>query len=195
MSVNNITTGLLGISVVDVAKSVSEVGAGHTHGLASKIMKRTQASNSFKHRQHETPVHKAARKKANQPSTCYSRTSSNPNVIPNESRTSTTSSVEDNEMGNSLSSNPDLNDNYSSNKPNPSYEGVKFNDVVVNNNPKRVSYQRPFSTHSTRMENTMKGPIYNYKAKETYFDTEFYVYGHKYQSESCSIFELTKIFL
>ena len=53
------------------------------------------------------------------------------------------------------------------------------------NGQKKVTYERPQSTYSRRKENTIRGPTYYYKAKETYFECEFYIYGHKYQCKLC----------
>ena len=42
---------------------------------------------------------------------------------------------------------------------------------------------RPKSSDSSWRERTIFGPMSHYKAHETYFDCEFYIYGHKYQSK------------
>ena len=63
-----------------------------------------------------------------------------------------------------------------------SVESTKLKQDSVGARRKAV-YDRPQSSASTWRENTMRGPTYHYWAKETYFDCEFYIYGHKYQSE------------
>ena len=42
---------------------------------------------------------------------------------------------------------------------------------------------RPRSTEGAWLEGSFTGPRQHYRAQETYFDCEFYIYGHKYQSE------------
>ncbi|XP_045138302.1 LOW QUALITY PROTEIN: arrestin domain-containing protein 17-like [Portunus trituberculatus] len=42
---------------------------------------------------------------------------------------------------------------------------------------------RPRSTEGAWLEGSFKGPRQHYRAQETYFDCEFYIYGHKYQKD------------
>ena len=46
-----------------------------------------------------------------------------------------------------------------------------------------TALSRPRSTEGAWLEGSFKGPRQHYRAQETYFDCEFYIYGHKYQSE------------
>ncbi|XP_018020018.1 uncharacterized protein LOC108676457 [Hyalella azteca] len=48
-------------------------------------------------------------------------------------------------------------------------------------NRRKGEFGRPKSSCSVVRENTLRGPTYHYRAIETYFDCEFYIYGHKYQ--------------
>ncbi|KAG7157322.1 Arrestin domain-containing protein 17-like 1 [Homarus americanus] len=43
--------------------------------------------------------------------------------------------------------------------------------------------QRPNSTECAWLESSLSGPKQHYRAQETYFDCEFYIYGHKYQKD------------
>ncbi|XP_064098042.1 uncharacterized protein LOC135209263 isoform X4 [Macrobrachium nipponense] len=42
---------------------------------------------------------------------------------------------------------------------------------------------RPNSSEHEWRESTFGGPIQHFRAQETYFDCEFYIYGHKYQKD------------
>ncbi|XP_053640537.1 arrestin domain-containing protein 17-like [Cherax quadricarinatus] len=45
----------------------------------------------------------------------------------------------------------------------------------------RRASHRPRSTESAWLQGSISGPRQHYRAQETYFDCEFYIYGHKYQ--------------
>ncbi|KAK3863365.1 hypothetical protein Pcinc_030862 [Petrolisthes cinctipes] len=42
---------------------------------------------------------------------------------------------------------------------------------------------RPSTAERAWLEGTLMGPRQHYRAQETYFDCEFYIYGHKYQKD------------
>ncbi|XP_050687693.1 arrestin domain-containing protein 17-like isoform X2 [Eriocheir sinensis] len=47
----------------------------------------------------------------------------------------------------------------------------------------RSPLPRPGSTETAWLEGSLAGPRQHYRAQETYFDCEFYIYGHKYQKD------------
>lgn len=219
------------------------VGAGHNHGLASKLMKRNAPLK------HNTPARAKVKKstqnvikstsvgngvilnrnesrlKAQSDSVdlvTISRQASEDRVDPvggfaHDSREISHSSshsrqsqfsIRPNEAGSSLESDTDfdekkiftvenelnipngiINQNSSLKYLPPDRGGTiqssgsQTSSNLYENVRRKPTYERPYSSTSLRRENTMKGPTYYYKAKETYFDCEFYIFGHKYQSK------------
>lgn len=56
-------------------------------------------------------------------------------------------------------------------------------DNTRHKSSERPALPRPGSTETAWLEGSMAGPRQHYRAQETYFDCEFYIYGHKYQSK------------
>ncbi|KAK7081824.1 hypothetical protein SK128_009896 [Halocaridina rubra] len=59
--------------------------------------------------------------------------------------------------------------------PNP------FRNHSISNGPTTI--HRPNSSEHSWRETSVSGPLQHFRAQETYFDCEFYIYGHKYQKD------------
>lgn len=62
-------------------------------------------------------------------------------------------------------------------------QGEKGSKSTQHMSDERPALSRPGSREKTLLDGTLSGPRQHYRAQETYFDCEFYIYGHKYQSE------------
>ncbi|XP_071547693.1 arrestin domain-containing protein 17-like [Panulirus ornatus] len=65
----------------------------------------------------------------------------------------------------------------------PDSEGSGLEVRPRTQEPARRPSHRPNSSECAWLESSIKGPRQHYRAQETYFDCEFYIYGHKYQKE------------
>lgn len=67
---------------------------------------------------------------------------------------------------------------------NPGYiPDMEVSKEEASDPPTRRASHRPRSSEQAWKEASLDGPKQHFRAQETYFDTEFYIYGHKYQSE------------
>ncbi|XP_037786438.1 arrestin domain-containing protein 17-like [Penaeus monodon] len=73
---------------------------------------------------------------------------------------------------------------YAGGVDNPGYiPDMEVSKEEASDPPTRRASHRPRSSEHAWKEASLDGPKQHYRAQETYFDTEFYIYGHKYQKD------------
>ncbi|XP_047493442.1 arrestin domain-containing protein 17-like [Penaeus chinensis] len=73
---------------------------------------------------------------------------------------------------------------YAGGVDNPGYiPDMEVSKEETSDPPTRRTSHRPRSSEHAWKEASLDGPKQHYRAQETYFDTEFYIYGHKYQKD------------